>query len=425
MPLAFGVTDPSLTADILTGASAGVEPTVGSSHRMTSSGEDPGYGGAMDPRPTGWERVRRVDPRVWDGLLFAALLTISLLSLRHASPQDGRRPDVWASVLTVATVVPLWWWRRRPLEVLAVVSVAATVYGIAGYPMSPIVPLALASYAAASRRPRSSAQTAAFAAALVASVAIQYGAHLNWVEVVIGSTFDIAIPAGIGRIMWNRRLRQEREREVAAREAVAAERARIARELHDVVAHSMSVMVVQAGAARAVLRQRPEEAEHALRTIEDAGRTGLAEMRRLLDSDGPGADVAPLAPQPGLADMDELVVRMRATGLPVEIVTEGAARPLSPGVDLSAYRIVQEALTNTLKHAGRGAHARVVIRYTGDALDLEVGDDGRGPVADGPPGHGLIGMRERVAMFGGTLTTGPRPGGGFEVRAIIPAGDEP
>ena len=183
----------------------------------------------------------------------------------------------------------------------------------------------------------------------------------------------------------------------------------------------MSVMVVQAGAARAVGTSDPAAAAEALRQIEASGRTGLAEMRRLLgilkaEDHGNGR-----APQPGLARLGELLDAMRASGLPVEAVVEGTPRALSPGVDLSAYRIVQEALTNSLRHAG-GASARVVVRYEPDAVELEVADDGPGSPADAEAsgGHGLIGMRERVQLFGGELEAGPRPGGGFLVRARLP-----
>jgi signal transduction histidine kinase len=368
------------------------------------------------------ERVLRVDVRVWDSLLVALLLAISILPLRFGtSPGDGSRAvEPLTYLLTLGAIVPLWWWRRAPLAVLVVVAACAGVYGALGYPMSPVLPLMLAGYGAAARRPRSDRQTAAFVAAALASFAIQFGPHLNWLNGLIGTFFTVVVPIAIGRIVWNRRLRLERERELAAQDAVAAERARIARELHDVVAHSIGVMVVQAGAARAVLRERPDDAERALRTIEEAGRTGLTEMRRLLDAtpaDGPA-----LAPQPGLADLDELLERVRATGVPVEALTTGVPRELPPGVDLSAYRIVQEALTNTLKHGGRGAHARVVIDYGDDHVAVEVDDDGRNGSTSVGIGHGLIGMRERVAMFSGTLETGARPGGGFRVRATFPLG---
>jgi signal transduction histidine kinase len=365
------------------------------------------------------ERVLRVDARVWDSLLVAVLLAISILPLRFGtSPGDGSRAvEPVTYLLTLGAIVPLWWWRRAPLAVLVVVAACAGVYGALGYPMSPILPLMLAGYGAAARRPRSDRQTAAFVAAALASFAIQFGPHLNWLNGLIGTFFTVVVPVAIGRIVWNRRLRLDRERELAAQSAVAAERARIARELHDVVAHSMGVMVVQAGAARAVLRQRPDDAERALRTIEEAGRTGLRRLLEAAPADGPA-----LAPQPGLADLDELLERVRATGVPVEALTKGVPRELPPGVDLSAYRIVQEALTNTLKHGGPGAHARVVIDYGDDDVAVEVDDDGRNGSTPGGTGRGLIGMRERVAMFSGTLETDARPGGGFHVRATFPIG---
>jgi len=221
----------------------------------------------------------------------------------------------------------------------------------------------------------------------------------------------------------------EHEREEKARLAVVEERARIARELHDVVAHSVSVMVVQAGAERRALAgERPETAE-VLETIERTGRTALAEMRRLLGMLRRSDDELALAPQPSLDGLDDLVAQVRDAGLPVDLRIDGERRALPPGVDLSAYRIVQEALTNALKHAGP-ATARVVVRYGRDAVDVEVADDGGRRSADTggngngngqvDGGHGLVGMRERVARFGGDLHAGRRLAGGFAVRARLP-----
>ena len=207
----------------------------------------------------------------------------------------------------------------------------------------------------------------------------------------------------------------ERERDVAAREAVVEERARIARELHDVIAHNVSMMVVQAGAERRVLDGTSASTREVLETIERIGRSALTEMRRLLGmlrSDA--AD--PLAPQPGLDDLPTLVAQVREAGLPVELRVDGERRELPVGIELSAYRIVQEALTNALKHAG-DAHASVHVRYGADSLELEIVDDGGGGasrVSSG--GHGLVGMRERVALYGGRLDAGRRPSGGFAVR---------
>ena len=210
----------------------------------------------------------------------------------------------------------------------------------------------------------------------------------------------------------------EREREETAAAAVASERARIARELHDIVAHSVSVMVVQAEAADEMLnRQTPERARAPVWKIQETGRAALTDMRRMLgllrESDSRPA----LVPQPGIANLELLLAKVRESGPPGRAEVEGRPEPLPPGVDLSAYRIVQEALTNSLRYAGR-AHARVVVRYGRGALELEVIDDGPGEAGDSTGGHGLIGMRERVALFGGELDAGPVP---VVVSAFAPA----
>ncbi|MFI0742606.1 sensor histidine kinase [Streptomyces sp. NPDC021100] len=237
------------------------------------------------------------------------------------------------------------------------------------------------------------------------------------------------------RAYWDqleeRAARLEKEREQQAKMAVTAERARIARELHDVVAHNVSVMVVQADGAAYVLDSSPEQAKQALETISGTGRQALAEMRRLLGvlrtEDG-SAPAGEYVPQPDVEQIEELVEQVRGAGLPVDYRVEGSARPLPSGVELTAYRIVQEALTNTRKHGGPDAGASVRLTYFDDGLGLLVEDDGRGAQhelyesggADGM-GHGLIGMRERVGMVGGTLDAGPRPGGGFRISVLLPA----
>jgi signal transduction histidine kinase len=216
-----------------------------------------------------------------------------------------------------------------------------------------------------------------------------------------------------------RALRAEHERETAARIAVAEERARIARELHDIVAHSVSIMVLQAGAVRTRLTADQNDEREALLAVERTGREALTEMRRLLGAMRADREAAELAPQPGLGHLSELVAKVRASGLPVELRVEGEPVTLPAGVDLSAYRIVQEGLTNALKHAGP-AHAQVVLRYEDDGVEVEVADDGRGGGTAGAAGHGLVGMRERVKLFGGDFEAGPRNGGGFAVRARLP-----
>jgi signal transduction histidine kinase len=202
---------------------------------------------------------------------------------------------------------------------------------------------------------------------------------------------------------------------------VAEERARIARELHDLVAHNVSVMVVQAGGERHALGEEQESTRAVLASIEQAGRQALAEARRLLGMLRSKDDAEELEPQPSVDHIDVLVEQVERAGLPVGLTVEGERMPLPAGVDLCAYRIVQEGLTNALKHAGP-ARAEVLLRYAPRTLDVEVRDDGRGASqANGAGGgHGLIGMRERVALYGGELETGPRVGGGFEIRAHLP-----
>jgi signal transduction histidine kinase len=211
----------------------------------------------------------------------------------------------------------------------------------------------------------------------------------------------------------------EREREAAARVAVAEERARIARELHDIVAHAVSVMVLQVGAVRHRLPQELAEDREALDDVERAGRTALAEMRRLLGAmrrDGDGVD---LSPQPGLDRLESLADEVGRAGLPVRLHVEGEAGPLPRAVDLSAYRIVQEGLTNALKHAG-ASHADVTVRYETDELRLEVRDDGVGTASTDGLGHGLVGIRERVKIYGGEMSAGAAPEGGFVLSARLP-----
>jgi len=215
----------------------------------------------------------------------------------------------------------------------------------------------------------------------------------------------------------------ERERETAARIAVAEERARIARELHDIVAHAVSVMVLQVGAVRHKLPEELADESGALRGVEQAGRTALAEMRRLLSAMRRDGDDLELAPQPGLGGVGALVAEIGRAGLPVTLHVEGEAAPLPRAIDLSAYRIVQEGLTNALKHA-RAHRADVTLRYAPDELQIEVRDDGTGGGASNGPGYGLVGVGERVKIYGGTMTAGAAPDGGFVLGARLPLGGD-
>jgi signal transduction histidine kinase len=264
---------------------------------------------------------------------------------------------------------------------------------------------------------------------LMGTVAItgdtQVAANLVWDVGVIG-----VLPWILGRWMRERaararasRARAEQldaEHEYYERVAALGERARLAREIHDVIAHSVSVMVIQSAAARTVLAAEPERAETALRSVERAGREAMAEMRRLLGVLGDGGELRALAPQPGLDDLNELIERSRASGLAVSISVGGDPVAVSPGVGLCAYRVVQEALTNTIKHAGP-ARAEVSVRWFPEALELDVTDDGPGQaLIDVAGGHGIAGMRERVSLHGGSVEAGPMRDRGFAIRVRIP-----
>lgn len=285
--------------------------------------------------------------------------------------------------------------------------------------------------------------------ALAVGLSAATAAQLRWpnqdasvagnVAVVVFQTVPFALAWVLGDSIRTRRAyyaqleeraaRLEKEREAQAKVAVAAERARIARELHDVVAHNVSVMVVQADGAAYVLDAAPDQAKKALETISSTGRQALAEMRRLLGvlRTGEHQEGGEYVPQPDVRQIEDLVEQCRSSGLPVDFKVEGTPRPLPSGVELTAYRIVQEALTNTRKHGGPNAGASVRLVYFDDGLGLLIEDDGKGAPhelyeeggVDGQ-GHGLIGMRERVGMVGGTLDAGPRPGGGFRISALLP-----
>jgi signal transduction histidine kinase len=465
-----------------------------------------------------WRRPRpRLAPEVADGLLGLAVAVTQLLLLLGLGVNQGRPvPFVELDGLAVALIVlqglPLTWRRRRPLLVFGVVLAANTAYYAIGFPPSQFdfgLPLAVATVAAERDRRTSLAALGAVQGLLLVPWAAgigPYWASASWVRVLYLLVFFSAMWAW-GRYVRIRRAyaeelagraeRAEREREREAGRAVAAERARIARELHDVIAHHMSVMVIQAGAARRLLDVAPDQARGALAAVEDAGRRGLEAvpglLRALRSDDRPDG----LAPQPTLAELGALVDQVAAAGLPVVLRIEGTPRPLPAAVDLSAYRVAQEALTNTLRHAGP-ARAELTVRYGPDSLEITAIDNGHGlgtggqatplwttrspapgdrlrsptggpePVSGGSgtgpgwsgtspggsgtspggsgtspggsgaspggsgaspggsgtsqngSGHGLIGMRERVRLFGGDLRAGAGPEGGFVVSARFP-----
>ena len=235
--------------------------------------------------------------------------------------------------------------------------------------------------------------------------------------------FALSSKLAQGREAEERATRLERDREEQARAAVAEERARIARELHDVVGHAVSVMTVQASGVRRLLKPEQEREREALLVVEQTGREALAEMRRLVGVLRRPEEAPALAPQPSLAYLDKLIEQVRESGLKVELKVEGVETKLPASVDLAAYRLVQEGLTNTLKHA-RASEAEVLVRYGADDVELVVSDNGGGDGGGDGGGHGLVGMKERISVFGGDLHAGPRSGGGYELRATLPMSGE-
>lgn len=323
-----------------------------------------------------------------------------------------------AMVLAVVQGAALGWRRRHPERAMGVALVGGLAYAvIIPEVVLPIAGLLAIGPLAAQRPPRVSL---IWLGGLIALAATNFAT-----APIEDSLFALALTA----VAWSLG-EASRSRGVAigeeARRAVGEEQARIARELHDVIAHSVSVIVVQASAADDVFESHPDQARASLRSIERTGREALGELRRLLGGVGPGDATALAAPQPRLERVEELADPVRAGGLEVVVRSEGEPEPLPAGVDLSAYRIVQEALTNTLRHA-RATRAEVVLRYGGESLEVEVSDNGRGPSVTAPTtgGHGLVGMRERASLLGGTLEAGPLPDGGYRVRARLPSGVAP
>ncbi|WP_204016303.1 sensor histidine kinase [Sphaerimonospora thailandensis] len=378
--------------------------------------------------------------KVVDVLTVSPLWLLSLLTLEiyaNAYPREHFTHIGVAGLLplTVALLLPLTWRRSRPREVFAIIALICFGQWLANITIAPAnLAVLVAMYGVAAR----CATAWAVAAGLVAELGLLL-AMLRWGNEVTQpflTTSVFVVTIWITGIYSNTRRRYvdslleraeraELERDQQARIAAAAERARIARELHDVVAHNVSVMVVQADGAAYALDSDPEQTRHALRAISGTGRQALAEMRRLVGvlRQNAGSPAEEYAPQPGVAQLGELVRQVRDSGLPVEIEVSGTPRDLPEGEQLTIYRIVQEALTNTLKHGGPDVRARVEITYGAGEAVLRIVDDGRGaaaPRAEG--GHGLIGMRERASMYGGSVEAGPHPGGGFQVVARIPLG---
>jgi len=388
-----------------------------------------------------FERIRNVNPHAVDALL---ALCFTVAALWNVAVRVGGNDDAWRHddalgiVLLLLQTLPIAARTAAPIAALTVSVAAISLHiaiGYQGVPAGTFSALVIV-YSAASLTDfrRGMLAAAITAAGIITYFATDRGDPGLAAAVTTAATYAAAWGLGIyarsrreyTKVVEERASLLERGRELQAREAVANERAHIARELHDVVGHALNLIVIQSGGAQRVLDSRPELVRDSLASIESTGRQALTDMERMVgilraSDDAGGA----LSPQPGLDLVDALAAQVSNAGLPVDVRIVGTPSALPPSVDLSAYRIIQEALTNALKHAG-ASRARVTIRHEPACLDLEITDDGRGAElpaeTDGHGGRGLIGMRERVALFGGELSAGRGPGGGFRVHAKLPLG---
>ncbi|RAY15353.1 sensor histidine kinase [Actinomadura craniellae] len=394
-----------------------------------------------------WWRGQRI---LVDFAFMLPLLGISLLMipqitgpspLGEPAPGMPTPPNEWACLaLTLMLCLPLALRRRWPRGVFAFVALVSFVQWLVGIQALPAnLAVLVAMYTMAAELSLRWAVAAWAVVELGALLEVlrevdsrDWDAHrdmfLSW-SFFVAAWWILGVYIRTRRAYYSsveeRAERAERERDTQVQIAMAAERARIARELHDVVAHNVSVMVVQADGASFAIETDVERARRALETIGDTGRHALAEMRRLLGVLREDDDAGSYAPQPGVEQLADLVEQIRSAGLPLEFEVAGVPLELSEGRQLTVFRVVQEALTNTLKHGGPRASAQVRLHYGDDALEVRVTDDGRGAAAPGDgAGHGLVGMRERVAVYGGSVRAGPRPGGGYEVVALIPVREE-
>jgi signal transduction histidine kinase len=393
------------------------------------------------PRPPLSKRLRPADWVALDVVAAAAFAVVFVVG--STRPAYGLPIGV-AYLLALVSTLPAAVRRIWPLPVLGAVLAGSVAAQAIGTGKDPSVVVAFVLYVVALRYPRRTV-TAILAGVLVltAGATVAGGVALGQDQAGVVAARIVAsavlVTAGVvlgsavrAQRAYSAGLQEQAERRVQAqladaRRAVAEERLRIARELHDVVAHSLSLIALQAGVGHYVAGARPEEAARTLASIETASRTAMGEMRRLLGvlrDDRSGAD---LAPAPGLADVGQLITGTADAGVRVQLEIRGARRPVPPGVDLAAYRIIQEALTNVVKHA-RTTAARVVVTYADDAMCLEITDDGHGAPAAAvaaSAGHGIAGMAERVSLFGGEFHAGPLPGRGFRVAARLPVDPGP
>lgn len=390
--------------------------------------------GGMIGRMWIWWRGRKT---LVDAAFMSPLVIMTLLTLPR-NPLDWHWDSVETMAFTTAIAVPLAWRRSWPRTVFTLVALGSFAQWLAGVQfMWANLAVLVGVYTLAAE--------CVFRWGVAAALVAELGAALEVAQQWYGVTWSRQRNAFLGfsvvicgvwilgiyistrreylRSLEEKAARLERERDTQVQMATAAERARIARELHDVVAHNVSVIVVQADGAGYAIDTEPERAKRALETISATGRQALTEMRRLLGvlREEDGQAVEPLTPQPGLEQLTDLIEHVRNSGLALALSIEGTPQELSTGLELAVFRIVQEALTNTLKHAGYGATARVWLHYGAASVEVRVEDDGLGAASTGDGlGHGLVGMRERAAMYGGSVQAGPLPDGGFRVAASFP-----
>jgi signal transduction histidine kinase len=381
-----------------------------------------------------WRSSRRWTGWWPDTALTLGLLIMGGLDVVRAGTGEIAGTVAANAILAVAVAIAFWWRRRYPIAVVAFVTTAIVFWATVLYPdrqtpFMPAIALLLGAYTAASST-ASRWPLVAFTAVLAVEEA---GAVLRrrppgggervayWVLVALAGGLGLVVrrQRNLAEALRERTQSLELEREETARLAVALERSRIARELHDLVTHNVTAMVIQASVEGRMLGERGGATRAALGTIEQLGRDTLVELRQILGVLRHGDERGALAPPPSLARLDELVDQVRQAGLPVDLQVDGTQVPLPAGVELSAYRIVQEALTNCLRHAA-AAHVWVAVRYRQGRLELEVRDDGRGMTGPVRAGNGLTGMRERAAVHGGTLRAGPADHGGYRIHAEIP-----
>jgi signal transduction histidine kinase len=375
----------------------------------------------------------------------AVAVAVQLVAL---PANDRSEPRPWLWVFDIALVASLIWRRRAPMVVFGVTVVVTLLQWAIGFRLGADAALLVSLYTVAAYRPRRWAIAAASVVEVgVVLAAVRFSPARGPIASLVFLTGLAAAAFFIGTSVQNRRAHLdalvdraawlERERDQQARLVATAERARIARELHDIVAHSLTVVVTMAEAAAVTSETDPSAARQAMTQVATTGRSALGEMRRLLgvlrtDQVATTAgDSNSLAPAPGLHRVDELLASTRSAGLPVRLTVSGPTRPLPSTLDSTAYRVIQESLTNALRHAVEPTGVHVLLRWAADDLVIDVTDDGRraaagaGPGGHGrsahlPSGHGLSGMRERLHVFGGSVSTGPNPSGGWTVRAVLP-----